>query len=428
MNAPAIDAEVLFDRLRPDALFGEDWVVVYDLPRAALARKTIAPDVSLLRAQYTIDLTLADTLQAIRPEIFLDPRRPSYDKGVLECGLEQVLAPGDCITLMRPQISTQSMHINIGAAPIVGAVPVAAHGTENSLRQRWIVRRKFPTPDEAAFVCAPICPQTGALLEQQQKINQATNQAISCAVGAHPDDPEGTTLVTEVRLLRGVADWCMEHMAGFYLQKNHWVPGYKASPVYEEVNNGSASYVVVSLSKLTRGPPLLPPGGSDSAWASVESEGVSFDAEWQEVDALSNCSWYLREFLHRIGLKVNVYSSLDGQNLVYYQAALWRSEWNRVRAALDGGPWRAHGAAYRKRHGGKHAPRLAICAEPRFRDNAIIVPSHVVSEVDKALRYEAEGQSEGHLVPVVGTFVHYSAPPGLTRGRVVSNPEPGAAA
>lgn len=402
MDSDGVDGDSLFDRLRPETAFGGEWVEVYQQPLLAMARKTIAFEVSLMRVEYVLNISFAELHETMRAEVFWDSRRPSYDKTMLECGVEQALAPGDAIAWYRPVISAKSSTLGISRAAVLGtAQTVVGAAPADALRLRWMLRRDFPSEGQSAFVAAPFCTRTGILQEEL-----GVQRPVVISFRAHAGDPERTA-ATEIRLLRRVPDWSIEHMAGFYLQREVWWEPYKLSPVYEEVRSGRAAYVVVGLRKLTRGPPLLPREATSSEKA--------FASDWDSVHNSSTCAWYLQALLGRIGVEAEVHATLDGQRLVYYQAALRRADWDRARAALDNGPWRALGVAYRRMHGGKNAPKLAVCTPKFTRHLSVDVhPTHSASK-------SAVGEAED--LPVVSTFVHYRDPPGLSRPRRNSDPE-----
>jgi len=188
-------------------------------------------------------------------------------------------------------------------------------------------------------------------------------------------------------------------MAGYYRQKEQWIARYKASSLYQAVRSSATMYVVVGISKLTRGPPLLPKDNANH-WGLVE--GKRFDADWEHVSSSNSFAWFFQTFLHRIGVDVEVHPTLDGQRLVYFQAALSREDWCRARAALDGGPWRAHNAAYRAKYGGTHAPKLRV-SEPRFCDHPMFVAARPAPVIDEM------PQRETGRVQVVGTFIHFGS-------------------
>lgn len=407
----------LFERLRPETLLRGEWATVLDEPGLTLARKNIGPDVSLLRAEYEIKLSFADAYALIRPEVYFDERRPDFDITLLECGVERVYAPGDAMCFYRPMLSSKSATIGIARAAIVGSAKVSASGMQagDALRVRWVNRRSFPSPDQCSFLIAPVVDESGALGEQD-----GVSLAMVSCFGRHPDDPEGRTRVTELRMLRRVADWSLEHTAGYYRQKEQWIERYKASSVYQAVRSGATKYVAVGISKLTRGPPLLPKDNANH-WGWVE--GKRFDADWEHVCSSNSFAWFLQTFLHRIGINVEVYPTVDGQRLVYFQAALLREDWDRASTALDSGPWRAHNAAYRAKYGGKHAPKLSV-SEPRFCDH----PLPGAAQVAPAMTDEVESvKSEPCRIPVLATFIHFGkhvsgeALPTLIRGN--SDPE-----
>merc|ERR1719329_950065 len=361
MDSIDVDANTLFDRLRPETLFGGEWVTVYQQHSFTMARKLVTNDVSLFRVEHELCLSPDDTLESMRPEVYYDSRRPTWDSAMIECGVEQLFAPGDAIVWYRPVFGAKSNTLGISCAAVVGvAQAVMDAAPADALCLRWTVRRDFPSKDMHAMVAAPFCTQTGTLQEES-----GVQRALAIGFRRHSDHPERTA-ATEIRLLRRVPNWSMEHMAGFYLQRNTCCEHYRLSPVYEEVRSGRIAYVVVCIRKLTRGPPLLPREVAFGGESSGSDGGAVPASGWEPVRDGSTCAWYLQTLLSCIGVPVDVHETLDGQQLVYYQAAFRRNDWDIARAALDSGLWRSLCAAYRKMHGGKHAPKLSLCS-PKFR-------------------------------------------------------------
>lgn len=126
---------------------------------------------------------------------------------------------------------------------------------------------------------------------------------------------------------------------------------------------------------------------------------ATYDAEWDVADAEGGLARYLQTFLERIGLSCTAYTTLDGRNLVKYQAAFTRNDWYRACAALDAGAWRGHSAAYRSKYGVRIAPKIKICNKPRFRDQLAYAQIRLVPAADYT-----------HLdqLPVMNTVFHYT--------------------
>lgn len=409
MDADDADKDRFFDRLRPETLIDGNWVVVYQKQSLTISRKTFAPEVVFLRVEYSVDLSYDDHIVFLRPEVFFDPRRPSYDSGLSGCGLERFLSPGEAICWHRPVFGTASASLAVARAAVVGTAQVVRDTQPgDALLSRWIFRRSFPSPDHIAVVTAPFCAETGTLWNES-----GVKIAVAAAICKHPDDPENRCAVKEIRCLRQVHDWSMEHIAGYYFQREEWIARYKVSSVYKEVRSSPDLFVVVSIGKLSKGPPLLPKNYND------ESVKPRSDSYW-EPDVSTTCAEYLRTFLHRIGIDVEVYSIFYGQHLVYYQAALRRSDWGRACAVLDSGLWRHHGSAYRRINGSKSTPKLAITSEPRYRDQPRVIETQSFPATDQALRYSSY---RADLLPVVGTFVHVSEHPVSEHPRRNSDPE-----
>lgn len=101
------------------------------------------------------------------------------------------------------------------------------------------------------------------------------------------------------------------------------------------------------------------------------------------------------EFL--LGEKVNVFSSLDGRQLVPYQAAVLRQQWLRIRTIFSDA-FSLQKTAYRRANGGTTAPNVHEDVKPRF------VPQHSLdaSAVERCCLPQEAPQ---HKVVVRRTFL-----------------------
>ena len=100
---------------------------------------------------------------------------------------------------------------------------------------------------------------------------------------------------------------------------------------------------------------------------------------------------YLEMFLEfLLGERTEVFSSLDGRQLVPYQAAVLRQQWLRIRTVFSDA-FSLQKTAYRRANGGTTAPNVHEDVRPRFLPhtaNAVAVerclpqeaPQHKVGE------------------------------------------------
>lgn len=402
-----IGVEDLFDRVRPETLGGGEWTSVSltqddveDLGSdVSVARRQHSADVSFMRAEYVIDLSPADATVHFQPEVYFDSRRPSFDKTIAECGVEEMLEElGDAIVWWRPIVSSLGYTACIGTphipAQVAGHNPDSCEWPTDKHRARWIMRRDFPEVGQTAVLMAPFCPESGELLEERSIV-----QATTLLVRPHEACPE-KTLLTSVRLISGVPDWAIARLAKYYARNQQLAQAYRSSLVYcRAFENASSNYVVTGIRKSCRGPPLLPLVGKCGEVTTVTPTA----SEWEPAECKTfRFPNYLREFLARLGIHdVGIESTLDGRRLAPYQAALQRKDVERVWTALEQ-PFRVQKAMYRLRYGGRTAPELDRAVRPRFLPHPSVLASPGSAE-DRA------SDRPARRVPVARTFVHFGS-------------------
>lgn len=388
-NSPISNIDVLFDRIRSYDIGSDDgWNFVRG---AGLSRRQLPNGIPLLRARYTLDIPFDEGLVLIRPTVFLHPRRPEFDDEVAECGIEELLAPGDAIAWVRFRFSPlfQRLSSLVDRVRIFQVAGLADRDDSNPWsrrhRIRFAIRRDFPSAGKIAVVSAPLQPSTSEMLEEWG--------IMSATVGfseAHPQDATKMT-VNQVMQFRRTLMLPLaaggKHMGVF-----HWIPRYRGSPLQEEATSGAARYVVLSLQRYQRGAPMLP---AEAGEESLETFGF---VQFPRPSGSFTLAKYLRMFLARLGLTLQIFDSLDGRCLVPYQAVLTCSAWDVAWTALKE-PFRTQRGAYRRIFGGTIAPEIKVGQTPRF-----------ISVLDSALAWPSSGGVGGELsVSERQTFVHFSA-------------------
>lgn len=407
--------EALFDRLHMLVLGRHHWAPLETSEASAPGFQLStcqgsSPGMCFLRVQYEMDVRYGDVVRACRPETFFHSRRPEFDDMILACGLEEVLAPGDafawCRVRMTPAAQRTSSLIS-GTAAYQGALHGRDPSSLDTLRVRMAVRRDYPAPGRCAVAVAPRHPESGELLEEWG-VMKATAALLEAS-----EDPE-KTLLTQVRPLASVPDWAVALAAPRHFQRQfeRMVNLVRQQPV-QEVAGADSVYMPVALRKFVRGrPPLLPVVGSNGhcglpvTFASTTWEETGADIGAKNLYCgCGSFARYLQAFFDRLGLAdAAVYGSLDGRQLVPYQAAVERAAWPRLWSALEE-PFRVQRAAYRHLYGGRRAPELVVDAEPRF-----LAPVGTIS-----------GQEEddtNHRWSVRNTFVHFDGASALVATRL----------
>lgn len=403
--------EDLFDRVRPEILGGGGWTSVplseedvEDLGgKVFMARRHHSADVSLMRAEYVLNLSVAETIELYQPEVYFDTRRPSFDKTIAECGVEELLEElGDAVVWWRPIVSSLGYTACIGKpnvpAQVAGQIPDAFYMCERPTdrhRARWIMRRDFPEVEQATVLMAPFDPESGELLEER-----SITKATTLLLRPHESCP-GVTRMTSVRLTSGVPDWSIAKLARYFLRNQELAEAYRSSSVYCQASETPARnlYVVVGIRKCSSGPPLLPRVGERGEVACV-TPSIS---EWEPAECNTfRLPIYLREFLACLGIyDVDIHGTLDGRRLAPYQAALPREDVERAWAALEQ-PFRVQKAMYRLRYGGRTAPELDKAIRPRF------LP-HPSASASPGSAEDRASDRPARRVPVARTFVHFGS-------------------
>jgi len=274
-----------------------------------------------------------------------------------------------------------------------------------------ITRRNFPQVGEYAAVSLPRHPETGQMMEEW-----GINRMTAILLRAHSNPLK--TCVTTVKRQQSfsglgslVAAPKIEKLdQRIHSQMKARFINVDLMPEFRAIVDIDATYVVLGLRKCLRGNPMLPNvgvGGTVSAIGSWEQR------EWMPLAA------YLQEFLARLGVDVRVYDVLDDLCLVPYQAVLRRDLWQLAWQAFKA-PWQEQRAAYRRLLGGKYAPELKVDVRPNFTR---LGQKSTDCSVGMEPMYVTPGTSElasshtNGIMPVRGTFVHFSTPAKVVRPR-----------
>ena len=135
-------------------------------------------------------------------------------------------------------------------------------------------------------------------------------------------------------------------------------------------------YVVLTIHSWPRGRPFLPvleeSTGDMEEVTTIDAgrrHGLAFWGRYKPCMVGRSSfllSDYLMLFLERLGENVDMYQSLDGQELQHYQCVVARHEWQHVRDRFYSA-YTLQKSAYRRANGGQSAPGMSEHAEPRFR-------------------------------------------------------------
>lgn len=408
-----VDFDSLFRRVCAEALDRSLWVAV-EVPSAcglSVWQRDDSCGLFWMRSEYELRGPLEFVIKAVRPETMFHHQLPEYFPDLAESQIEKVFSPGDIqgwVRFHNPSGSRQAF-VQRQAAVFGGAEEcqrVIRESGANSFfclrRARSAVRQDFPEPGKHVAVVAPCDPESGELREEWG-IMRAT-------VALFEEAGPSATKVTEVRRVpRGAAwslasgDVCFAEALFRRLYMNK-LP-FLVSPAGREFVEGKGDYVVITLRKCTKGPPMLPRVLGSESSSAVDSSGSTL--EWVQADKYE-LPGFLASFLSELGVAADVFDQLDGRRLVHYQAALRRDAWERAWAALEL-PWRCQKAAYRRQLGGSWAPELSADKPPRFVTRR---PAASGSLAPEPLQAEAR-----LALPLRQTFVHFSVRGGSARQR-----------
>jgi len=336
----ATSLEELFDRA---AAFVEDqqgWEPARPVQEGITAThfcKTINSTVSYLLSQCRLPLPFHQALWACNPEVSYNPLRAEFDSIVTDCRVVRLFAPGDA--LVSRGMNSHPLLLTMGS--LLG---VPGSGKTQDALFRVVRRRNFPRPGMWCCITACVDPE-------QMMICEGQGVEKTRVVLAQEDGD--TTLFREIVRLHRIPKWAMAKMPGFSDFVDEWVQAFRASRLFAllESGTGFGEYLVISIRKCERGPPLLPANLQEDQWMHTEA-GVSLPE-------------YLQRFGELAGLPLEVYDRIDGQHLVPYQAAVSQLLWNQLgEAFLE--LFRRQRTAYRRINGGSSAPTLKVGVEGRF--------------------------------------------------------------
>jgi hypothetical protein len=380
-----------------------------------------------LRTTFDMDVPFADSILACRPDLMFHPSRSNFDPDIIECGIDELIAPGNATAWARIRPLSDASRLSALVAALSGRCSDLQHLTQGSAepdggimcRSRVITKRDFPCQGQFCTAIVPMHPETRELMEEFDSRSWVivlfrahplgASKTIVMTLKKQPNMPDWAKPIAETRI-----DKLVQSMFEEQIRKQLMC---FQSPMWRKARDDS-QYVIISLRKCSHGGPLLPCTSlpvADSVWEQTDTHGRS----------RMSLADYLREFLKRLNIcGVTVHDSMDGQYLVPYQAAVRRGEWDRTWQILED-PYKAQRAAYRWLFGGSSAPELKLVQEPKFQTPGLagLSDSDTVSD-GASTSGESAGRSSDRSqdVPVRTTFVHFSAGPTLRRRRCGSMP------
>jgi len=260
----------------------------------------------------------------------------------------------------------------------------------DKILMRFVTRRDHPEPGHIFFGCiaierASFVPMWGMMIKEGTKPGTTTLHEI-WQVPSMPDDLV-LPVVEQMGRIYCAQTWNIDDSAG--IEQRH-------------------GFLVMAIRKCCRGPPLIPiaPKTGDFEPCSEEwLDALTWDVYEDPLDF--TLPQYLRLLLECFGKKnVDVFDSLDGRHLLFYQASARRSNWLEI-----WGVWQLiqqrHSAAYRRYHGGSGAPGFQGDVEPRFGKHLQPVSPSTTPTTEDLAAEDTEEYPWSSGLPVKNTFVHF---------------------
>ena len=353
----------------PTLLENDGWQIASECPAGRLLHRKSPWGGHLIR------FSLRDILVHERPAdpsyLFLRPEvrdwaRRSYPE-LNEESFEvvQQLAPGDAV-VKREVAWRFNRQCNLFFCSLSGK----AVSSNNLLFQttlekpgqvRQMVRRNYPQQGDSVILV------------------QCLSALLEAVVVGRPQGPNTFALDMVMKVPSVLPLWASMHFEKLLVSARDLTEWFVNRPGITEMRQRDQQfYVILTIQSWRRGRPLLP---ATAAEVAAEQDVTTIDAGKREgltswvryhpamVGSSSFVlSEYLSVFLTRIGEQASFYQSLDGQELLPYQCAIQREDWDRVKGRFHCA-YALQKAAYRRSRGGATAPSVQDSLGPRFRDD-----------------------------------------------------------
>lgn len=186
-----------------------------------------------------------------------------------------------------------------------------------------------------------------------------------------PGDEPGTAVIRKIVKVPRKYEWFLPVIAKVVSKNRNdlnnndhqmaWITDAK-----RESFTQAAGFMVLRMRKCCRGPPLLPISAHEAAL--LPDDAYMFFAGEYWTPAATKGDFQLCEYLHYVlthfGRRSDqIYDSLDGRYVAFFQAVVRRDAWPHMQAILNAFMPRQQ-AAYRHWYGGSGAPTLQTDAAP----------------------------------------------------------------
>lgn len=329
-----------------------------------------------------------DVTSVPRPEVIYNDqilRKHGLRDPACAYHMEQVLAPGDVIIQRSYRQAFRQRWGNTvsKAAVLTGtAQPLETKSLEVVSRTRLLTWRDYPSRGQSTFAGVPFDPLTESFVTQVGSemawlvvMSPGSpgwiNVNVGLFVSASSFPSWATSLMTKmVHAMHELFQARMKEMKSI---------GCSEALLKED----RSLYVILSLRTCPQGRPLLPllprspqhgvsvTTGADGVVSVTGLGAAQHLTTWFRPTGTFSLPTYLSDLLTVLGCDdVQVFESLEGRQLVPYQAVLRREQWERI-GSLFNDVWLTHRAAYKKLNSCKHAPTIVDGRQPREADKPI---------------------------------------------------------
>mmetsp|Transcript_25960 Transcript_25960/g.56371 ORF Transcript_25960/g.56371 Transcript_25960/m.56371 type:complete len:411 (-) Transcript_25960:141-1373(-) len=278
----------------------------------------------------------------------------------------KVYAPGDCLLRVAVNSTPRVLLMSL----LTRAVPALCPGPQIPVLLRIFRRRDFPSPGLVTIVWASTLsePDPDAPRDSRGPITTRTLDGRSCMFEIlEPSADEGMSLVNSFTFLPAKHRWMLGLAGRAFAMRRRCVSQGLESLSEQPVE---LPYVILRLKKCSRGPPLLALTADQLKERTGPCEGVEpmfFNGDyWLQCAPVGSFRLgdYLRQLLVLLGLPEfveDVYETLDGQQLIFFEAIFRKCVWAKIECGMMSF-FAKHAPAYRFRNGGRSAPHLQVGA------------------------------------------------------------------
>jgi len=208
---------------------------------------------------------------------------------------------------------------------------------------RWARRLEFPAAG-AFSMMGFLCDEDGRLHMESQADQPSVLVFEPCSL-----NPNSRTQLLYIKRVGYIPPMWLANVFFRHLSKCifHWLT-VAVNDRHEEGFETCCPKIVCVKKLSGKAPLMLSAGGS-----------------WVENHNFTSLTDYLQTILSILGVKIRVWSSLDGWELPYYQSVVLNSDWDQFSSVM-GLLWGRMTTAYRYLYGGPHAPQLKRTDKPHL--------------------------------------------------------------